>query len=76
MTGDWNRRSLVVLRGLKRHREVHLLWVRHLQHCAGCPDCAAHVVKQVGNLATHQAHVEFYGEAIALIVALRGRLPA
>jgi hypothetical protein len=62
-------------KGLREHRQVHEQWVTHLEHCAGCEDCAAKVVAQVGDLATHRVHVKFYDDALALLTDLEAAQP-
>jgi hypothetical protein len=61
--------SLDALRqGVRDRREIHQQWIDHLEHCAGCADCAAQVVAQVGDLAKHRADVEFYDQLEAALL--------
>jgi len=75
MTPSLAETPLAQLRkGLREHRRIHEQWVTHLEHCAGCEDCAAKVVAQVGDLATHRAHLKFYDDALALLTDLEAAL--
>ena len=64
-------KPLDLVDGLREHRRIHQLWVEHLKHCAGCPDCAKEIAPQVGTLETHIEHVAFYDSAIAEVESLR-----
>lgn len=54
-------------REIAENRDIHQRWIEHLEHCAGCEDCAANVVKQVGDVATHRKHVAFYDRMAAAL---------
>jgi hypothetical protein len=68
--GEQEDLTRAIVTRLRSYRVVHQQWVVHLEHCAGCPDCAANVVDQVGDVDKHRGDAAFYDEVIALITKI------